>query len=93
MFTDVVSNADVGKTTAWRYIRLMFYSSVDLQFIVLMAIELQPPNTANAQSVLPDGRPFVQSLEAATGMSLETFYETFMKVDDQACLDLSSAWP
>jgi len=39
MFTDVVSNADVGKTTAWRYIRLMFYASVDLQFIVLMAIE------------------------------------------------------
>ncbi len=61
----------------------------------LMMLQLGPitQSTSGAPSIFPEGNPFVQSLEEATGMSLETFHETFMNSNSRACLDALFQWP
>ena len=66
-----------------------------MQNVVLMLFQLQQPNTtaSNNQPAFPSGKPFVHTLEEATGMSLDTFYKTFKSDNNQTCLDLPTTWP
>jgi len=63
--------------------------------VVLIMLQLGPttPSTSEAPAVFPKGNTMVQSLKQATGMSLETFRETFMSSSGRTCLDLPSLWP
>jgi hypothetical protein len=61
--------------------------------LVLLKLQQPTPNTSSTQPIFPSGKPFVHPLQEATGMSLETFHETFKNANRPACLDIPSMWP
>ncbi len=51
------------------------------------------PGISVLQPISPENRPFVHTLEEATGVSLDEFYQTFKNTNSQACLNLPTEWP
>lgn len=62
-------------------------TSIDLK------LQVPEPGVSVLPPISPEDKPFVHTLEEATGMSLDTFYQTFKRANSQACLDLPVTWP
>ncbi len=90
----VVLYEEIG--TAIRYIGPATYSEPAIQACLIFErvdavyLWLQSPDQETPlvqQAMVPDEMPYFRSLEEATGISVETFYETFREPNRGGCLE------